>query len=330
MRLYFSVLFFKVIAIVCHIDNIIILSARLVFSSLLKEVMMNIRYPYRAGTFYESASNPCRLEADRLLDSVDLPQDLPSKLYGGLVPHAGWMYSGHIAATTIAALAQSEDKIESIVLLGADHVGQARQAEVYDSGTWRTPLGDVLVDSEIASALIETSELFSANPGAHEREHSLEVQIPLLQAVLPNVRIVPIAVPPTDRATDIGRHIGHTLMERFPNVPIIGSTDLTHHGGHFPTPGGHGEVGVQWSRDNDKRMLDLIEAMNGESIVAEANLRANACGAGSIAATVSACRVLGGAKGLILEYSNSYDVIHRMYPDDPDDTTVGYASVVFA
>ena len=291
---------------------------------------MNIRYPFRAGTFYESESAPCRFEAERLIDSVILPQDLPSKLYGGLVPHAGWMYSGPVAATTIAALGQSAEKIESIILLGADHVGKAQYAEVYDSGTWRTPLGDVLIDSEIASALIETNELFSANPAAHEREHSLEVQIPLIQTVLPNVRIVPISVAPTDKAVDIGRHIGHTLAEHFPNVPIIGSTDLTHHGGHFPTPGGHGQIGVQWSRDNDKRMLDLIEAMNEESIIAEANLRANACGAGPIAATVSACRILGASKGLILEYTNSYEVIHRMYPDDPDDTTVGYASVVFS
>ena len=261
---------------------------------------------------------------------MDIPQDLPLKLFGGLVPHAGWMYSGGVAATTIAALAQSEEKIESIILLGADHVGMARQAEVYDSGTWRTPLGDALIDSEITSALIETSELFSANPAAHEREHSLEVQIPLIQAVLPNARMVPISVPPTDQAPAIGRHIGHTLAEHFPSVPVIGSTDLTHHGGHFPTPGGHGRVGVQWSRDNDKRMLDMIEAMDDESIIAEANLRSNACGAGPIAATIAACRVLGAAKGLILDYTNSYDVIHRMYPDDPDDTTVGYASVVFA
>ena len=80
---------------------------------------------------------------------------------------------------------------------------------------------------------------------------------------------------------------------------------------------------------NDRRMLDLIEALAAEKIIPEAELHGNACGAGAIAATVAACRQLGAKMGFTVEYTNSYKVIHEVYPSDRDDTTVGYASVVF-
>jgi len=156
------------------------------------------------------------------------------------------------------------------------------------------------------------------------------VQVPLLQVLAPEVKIVPIAVPPIDLAVEIGRTVAEAIGERAQEVCIVGSTDLSHHGGHFPAPGGRGEVGEKWTRANDRRMLDLIEAMNAEAIVPEAHERMNACGAGAIAAAVAACKGLGAKKGICLEYTNSYTVVHQKYPYELDDTTVGYASVVFA
>jgi MEMO1 family protein len=290
---------------------------------------MNIRLPMYAGAFYESSASSCRHHVDRLLEAADLPSGLPLKLHGGLVPHAGWTYSGAVAARTFKALAQA-GPMETVVLFGADHRGAAARGEVFDSGLWRTPLGEVRVDEELASAVLAASPELRANPRAHAQEHSIEVQLPLLQAVAPAAKIVPIAVPPTPAAVEIGQAVGATLARQFPAARVVGSTDLTHHGGHFGSPGGVGAQGERWTRQNDRRMLERVEAMDAAGVLAEAEERGNACGAGAIAAAIAACKAMGATRGIVLRYTNSYEVIHAQYPDDLDDTTVGYASVVFA
>jgi len=157
------------------------------------------------------------------------------------------------------------------------------------------------------------------------------VQVPLIRGLQPEAKIVPVTVPPGALAVRIGQVIGEVLARGGRrDVVVVGSTDLTHHGGHFPAPGGHGEQGERWSRLNDRRMLDLIESMSADRIVPEALQRQNACGAGAVAAAVSACKHLGATRGLCLEYTNSYEIAHQLHPDSADDTTVGYASVVFA
>jgi AmmeMemoRadiSam system protein B len=292
---------------------------------------MNIRQPARAGQFYEGSRASCQLHAAKLIEAAEPPADLPSPLYGGIVPHAGWAFSGSLAALTLKAL-HKDAPLQRVVIFGAEHgPASLRHGEVFDAGVWRTPLGDVPIDEELAAALLASSDVLRSSPQAHELEHSIEVQVPLLQVLWPDVRIVPIAVPPTEAAIKVGMMVGATLREGFsPGVRVIGSTDLTHHGGHFPAPGGRGEQGVEWTRRNDRRMIDLMEAMAAEAVVPEATRRANACGAGAIAATLAACEALGAARGICLGYTNSYEVIRRIYPSERDDTTVGYASVVFA
>lgn len=289
---------------------------------------MNVRHPVCAGSFYEADASGCREHAQKLLDSVRLPDDLPATVYGGIVPHAGWVYSGLLAATTVKALLGHADAA-TVVLFGADHTGAARKGEVYESGAWQSPLGDAPIDEEVASAVLASDNAFRANTAAHAREHSLEVLVPLLQAACPPVKIVPIAVPPTPLAAAIGQAVGRTLAGRFPHARVIGSTDLTHHAGHFPAPGGRGETGVKWTQRNDRRMLDLLEAMAGDQIVAEAAAHSNACGAGAAAAATAACREMGARQGRVLAYDHSYRIVHQKYPYELDDTTVGYASVVF-
>jgi MEMO1 family protein len=290
---------------------------------------MNIRPPVRAGTFYDADPAACRRHVDKLAASAPLPPNLPPTLYGGIVPHAGWIYSGTLAALTIKALL-ADQAAPTLVLFGADHTGSARKGEVYESGIWQTPLGDVQIDQELASAILSAGDGLRSNPAAHAYEHSLEVQVPLIRFLGPAVRIVPIAVPPTPLAVTIGQAVGRVLATRFPKVRVVGSTDLTHHAGHFPAPGGRGIAGVEWTERNDQRMLHLLEAMDAPGVIAEALAHENACGAGAAAATVAACKELGAGKGVCLGYTNSYRVVHRMDPHDPDDTTVGYASVVFA
>jgi AmmeMemoRadiSam system protein B len=289
---------------------------------------MTVRSPLYAGSFYDGSPAGCRRHVAALLAGAELPADLPAVLYGGIVPHAGWAYSGRVAATTFKALAAA-GPVETFVLFGADHVGVVGQGEVYDRGAWQTPLGDLAVDEPLAAAILAASPALRANPQAHQQEHSLEVQLPLIQALCPQARIVPIAVPPTDLAVEIGRAVGRALSGRS-GVRVVGSSDLTHHGGHFPAPGGRGATGEKWTAANDRRMIGLMEALAAEKVAAEAEARGNACGAGAIAATIAVCHQLGASRGICLEYTNSYRVVHAADPANPDDTTVGYASVVFA
>jgi len=297
---------------------------------------MTPRESYSAGGFYDESPASCRAAADELLASASVPADLPALLYGGLVPHAGWVYSGRLAAMTFKALCASAP-VDTFVLLGADHLGAAAVGEVYPAGAWATPLGEVAVDEDLAGALIASADCLRANPSAHDyhpavrgAEHSIEVQVPLVKALAPQAKIVPIAIPPAPIAVDIGRAIGRVLAQTPGRTVVVGSTDLTHHGGHFGSPGGRGVIGEQWSRNNDKRMLDLIEAMDDARTIDEAAAHKNACGAGAITAAIAACTVLGATRGICLDYTNSYEVIRETYPEHPDDTTVGYASVVFA
>ena len=290
---------------------------------------MTTRQPFRAGSFYEADEPSCRRHARGLLDAAGPPEDAPSPACGGLVPHAGWTYSGRLAAMTLRVLTAAGPP-GTLVLFGADHWGTAHRGEVYDTGAWATPLGEIAIDEALSAALIAASDRLRANPDAHEREHSIEVQLPLVQLAAPGAKIVPIAVPPTPDAVSIGRTVGETLARDYPDARVLGSTDLTHHGGSFGYIGGSGEQGEQWTRDNDRRMLDRIEAMDASAVIVEAQAHHNACGAGAAAAAIAACKAMGAARGTCLEYTNSYVITHERSPNHPDDTTVGYASVVFA
>ncbi len=291
---------------------------------------MNIRLPVAAGSFYESSPSSCERHALALVESARIDLELPATLYGGVVPHAGWTYSGELAAMTLNSLAQARP-LERLVLLGADHTGSARMGEVFDSGVWRTPLGEVHVDQELAAALVSADQSLRANPSAHRQEHSLEVMLPLLQVVSPGARIVAVAVPPTELAVQVGRAVGSVLRDKFPQAVVVASSDLTHYGGgRFAAPGGRGEAGEKWAARNDERILDRIAQMDAPGVIREASQNENACGAGAIAAAIEACSAMGAKRGILLKYTNSYRVSHALYPSETDDTTVGYASVVFA
>jgi hypothetical protein len=280
--------------------------------------------------FYESSPASCRRHVEELLQEAHVPDELPPRLYGGVVPHAGWVYSGGLAALTLKSLISAGAR-KTIVLFGADHTGAVRMGEVYAAGAWRTPLGEARVDEDLAQIVLAFGKsCCRENPDAHENEHSIEVQVPFIQVLAPETMILPIAVPPSPMAIEIGQAVAQAVRDQADEVAIVASTDLSHHGGHFPAPGGRGQVGEQWTRRNDRRIIDLAEAMDANSVIPETCKHMNACGAGAMTAAIAACRVLGAQKGICLEYTNSYVITHKRYPHELDDTTVGYASIVFA
>jgi len=285
----------------------------------------HIRRAVVAGRFYEGSPGALERSAHRCINNYTPPDDL-GELTGGIVPHAGWVFSGATAAKVFCALAQKAQP-DVYVLLGAMHSISAGGAAVYPDGAWETPLGQAAVDAALASAIAEESGgLISISASAHDHEHSIEVQVPLIQVLSPQAAIVPVAVPPGDDAVAVGEVIAGAAARYDGKVVLIASSDLTHYGmGYGMADRGPWATAALWMRENDMRIVRLVENLQAEDICPEAYTQRNACGAGAMAAATSAARKLGATRGRILEYTTSADVMG----ETDADRAVGYVGMVF-
>jgi len=263
-----------------------------------------------------------------------IPEDLdvsalPERIVGGIVPHAGWVFSGRVAATVFAAAA-ARARPDTVVLFGATHRRMPETAAIFAEGIWETPLGAVEVDSRLAQRILANTSLIRDDPYAHESEHSIEVQVPFVQHLFPDAKILPIMVEPAAEAVEVGRIVARTAEGCDAEVIFVGSTDLTHYGPRYGfAPNGVGESALRWAKEvNDKRMIEIILEMNAEAVVGEAAEHLNACGAGAVAATISACGQLGAERGHLLAHVSSYEVSMALWGQSGSDA-VGYAGIVF-
>jgi hypothetical protein len=285
--------------------------------------MSNLTREPVAEAFYRG---DCSKQVDQFLEGFEPPGE-PAKPVAGVVPHAGWVFSGGVAAKVFASLRAVSP--EAFVLFGSVHRSGARTGAVYDTGEWSTPLGAVRVDTELATHLIERSEgLLIRDPGSHAGEHSIEVQLPMIKHLFPDAGIVPVAVTPCSAAAAVGKAVGAALMTWQTPVAVVGSSDLTHYGRNYDfAPWGTGAAARREMEANDRRVIDKMLALKADEIVAETEERSNACGGGAIAATLAAARALGADKAALIEYTTSHDVTGDSAKSF--DTAVGYAGAVF-
>jgi AmmeMemoRadiSam system protein B len=280
-----------------------------------------IRQPY-ARHFYPG---DCRAQIELFLANFRMPVK-PEAPVGGLVPHAGWVFSGAVAAKVFKCI--SEKTVPAtFILLGAVHSWKPRGNAIYSSGLWTTPLGDVKIDEEVSEALLKglAGDIIE-DPGAHEGEHSLEVQVPFIKYLCPDAKIVPIAIPPDENAHITGRKIGEVVTSIGKKIAVVGTTDLTHYGDAYGfTPYGYGEEAKKRMQESDARIIDLALRMKSIEIRKEVQKSHNACGSGALAATVAAAKAMGAERGYLLEYTTSHDVM----PEREFEMAVGYAGIVF-
>lgn len=288
------------------------------------------RAPVMAGRFYQADPAACRRDAERLCaEPVVLPADLPDILHAAVVPHAGWVCSGRIAALALRVL-QQRTVAKTLLITGSVHTMDLRSPALDQATQWDTPLGSVPVDTDLRQALTAL-DAFDVNDPAHRFEHSVEVQLPFVQALWgASVRIVPCMIPPDGRAAQWGEQLGSLLADWPLPVAIVCSVDLTHYGPNYHfTPAGLGEEGCRWAhQENDKRLLTMMQKLEASQVVEETRSHHNSCGGGAIAATLAACRTLGASRGWILEHSDSARELLRLGHHDRDNS-VGYAGVVF-
>jgi AmmeMemoRadiSam system protein B len=291
---------------------------------------MQARKPIVAGQFYPARRDACVEEIKECLEAATPSEPLPDTIVAGIVPHAGWMFSGSPAAMVFSAIKQQHEKVHTFVIFGAAHGYYGQSPAVYEAGSWITPLGEVAIDEELADSILD-STIAIKDSMAHRTEHSIEVQVPFIQYLFEDALILPILVPPTEQAVGLGTVIGKILSENEnKKIVCIGSTDLTHYGPRYGfTPMGSGAKAIQWASDvNDREFIDLALKLEPQKMLASAAENYNACGGGAAAATVAVAKKLGRTKGVLLAHTNSNEVMLQKMGTTSTDS-VGYAAIVF-
>jgi len=280
---------------------------------------MKIRRPTQAGAFYEGDAKALKTQIETcFLQELGLKKQPyvktggPRRIVGLICPHAGYMFSGAVAAKAYYELAQ-DGKPDTVVILGPNHTGYGSALSLMNEGVWRTPLGDVEVDGATANRIVQETRLVDVDDSAHRFEHSIEVQLPFLQYLYGSkFKFVPICFQIQDlsSALEVGNALVKILANK--NAVVIASSDMT----HYETQGN--------ATAKDKAALKAVEAMDEKkfySIIETRNV--TACGYGPIAAVIAVAKGLGAKEAKLLCYKSSGDVTGDY------SSVVGYAAVSF-
>jgi AmmeMemoRadiSam system protein B len=283
---------------------------------------MDVRRADFAGSWYPGNESDCKREIEAFLEQpIPCPNAEEGRM-GGIVPHAGWYYSGNIACNVIQCL-KNDSTPDTIVIFGR-HLHSGSKNYIMSKGSWATPLGDLEIDHELADGLISEFPFIVETPAYYEQDNTIEVQLPFIKYFFPNTRILPVGTPPALPSLKIGRQVAEISKSLGRKILILGSTDLTHYGYNYGhTPKGVGQEALDWVKnENDKRVVDLMMVMDAEGVIEESSKNHNACCSGAVAAAISAAKSLGAKEGKKLIYSTSYDI-------RPDDSFVGYVGLLF-
>jgi AmmeMemoRadiSam system protein B len=285
--------------------------------------MTSLRRPAVAGSFYPAGEAELRSAIDASYLHPLGPGRLPR---GGVVakglkvcvcPHAGYVYSGPVAAHSYLDISELA-KPDLVVVVGPNHYGLGSGVATYGRGQWETPLGAVSIDEEASKKIVELTGIVDYDTEAHRREHSIEVQLPFLQSLYGgSFGFLPISLALQDKRTarELGKGLAALLEDAAEGgmaAVLIASSDLTHY-----------EPAAQ-AKEKDTVLLKHVERLDLDAFYTTLERRnITACGYGAIASIMEACRLLGHTKGRINKYATSGDVT------GDNDAVVGYPSVSF-
>ena len=270
-----------------------------------------VREAVVAGTFYPDEPKTLAAEIREYLKNAKI-EEIDGEIVGIISPHAGYIYSGHVAAYGMKAV--SKRSYDTVVVIGPSHRTYFEGAALMDTGKYRTPLGVVDIDEDLARAIMEESKLVFPNAGIHGPEHSLEVQVPFLQTVLTGFKLVPIVMGSQEgnMCESLSRAVYEAIRRVGKHVLIVGSTDLSHYHSYNE------------AMKLDKVVTDRLERFDIRGMMEDFNGEiCEACGKGPIIVTMLLSRMLGAEKSKVLKYANSGDV------SGDRRNVVGYTSAVF-
>ena len=272
--------------------------------------MKEIREPAVAGAFYPDKPEVLSRDVKKYLENSKR-EKIEGDIVALISPHAGYMYSGQVAAYAYKLV--EGRAFDSVVVVAPSHRVIFKGASLYDRGGYRTPLGVVPIDTELSKKMMERRKEIQFLPEAHFQEHSLEVQIPFLQVVLKTFNLIPIVMEPYwnwETCQSVASAIAETVKGK--RVLLVASTDLS----HFYTY----NIAVEL----DKIFLNHIERFDVEGLNRDLkNNRTEACGGGPVITIMLAAKMLGANHGKVLKYANSGDVTGDR------SRVVGYAAAVF-
>ena len=275
-----------------------------------------VREPAVSGIFYPKGNNELNENIESLFKDLNFgpgmlpPSSSSERIYGMVCPHAGYMYSGAVAANGYYHLSSS--RFESAIILGPNHYGLGSDVAIMGKGSWKTPLGQIDIDTELAQDIHQNCTLVSYDELAHSRDHCIEVQLPFLQYIKHQFKIVPIILinQGKNMSMKLGNGIYKSIKKR--NLVSIASSDLTH---YEPNSQAH---------EKDNLLISAILSLDIEkfySILLSFNV--TACGYGAIATVMEISKRMGAKKGKLLKYATSGDVV------GDNKSVVGYSSILF-
>ncbi|MBN1161513.1 MAG: AmmeMemoRadiSam system protein B [Dehalococcoidales bacterium] len=264
------------------------------------------RYPSAAGYFYPASPAEIKSMMARFIDK-DAPKE---EVVGLLMPHAGYQYSGAVAGATLSRIKFKD----TFIIIGPTHSGLGKPFSVMPEGTWETPLGEVEVDAELAGKIISLSKYAEADYRAHEDEHAIEVQVPFLQYIKPDVRIVPIILAGVSDNVykEIGHAIARAIKELKREAVILASGDMTHHEPH------------ETAKRKDMAAVEAMLELDEDELTRRYNgMHITMCAHGPVVTLMAAAKELGVAGAELIKYQTSGETTGDY------DAVVGYAGVIF-
>ena len=273
-----------------------------------------VRSPAVAGSFYPDSPKVLSAQVGKFIDDAEL-KETDGELIGLIAPHAGYVYSGHVAGHAYKQL--PGQSFDTVVLLGLSHRYRIDGAAIYARGAFRTPLGDIQVDEDLAAEIMRLNSDLLDLPAAHANEHSLEVQLPFLHHLLSDFRIIPILLQDDspENVIPLSQAVAEAMSNR--SCLLIGSTDLC----HYPT--------YETARKSDQVVIEAVEHFDPDylhermdeymQIHPTKNFHCMMCSTGAIYTTMRAAKALGGNRLEVLKAANSGDV-----PIGGRDQVVGY------
>lgn len=284
---------------------------------------MALRKATFAGSWYPASASECRQAIkDFLSQDTAQPDQGDHTFVGGIVPHAGWYYSGGIACRVIEHLARGTPP--DVILIFGMHLHAGSPWYIMRQGAWETPLGPVKIDQDLADTLIKAFPFTVETRAPFAQDNTIELQLPFIKHFFDQAAFVPIGVPAHSGIFGIAPKVAAFARQHDLRIKVLGSTDLTHYGVNYGyTPRGVGSGAVTWVRDqNDRRIIETMLAMDHDGVIKEAADSQNACCAGAAAAAIATAKQLGAGPARMIEYATSYD-------KSPGDSFVGYVGILF-
>jgi MEMO1 family protein len=284
----------------------------------------SVRRAVFAGSWYPARASECEREIKAFIEPGHIPPSRIPTPVGGVVPHAGWFFSGRIACNVIHCLTQAGPTVPDVIVLFGMHLRRGAANVMMPTGGWDTPFGVIPVQEELAAAVARQFPFRQETPASFTQDNTIELQLPFIKYFFPEAAIVAMGVPPARESLAIGSAVVDAARQLGLSLKVIGSTDLTHYGVNYGLVShGTGPEAVAWVRqENDRRVIEAMLSLDPERVIEEGLKNQNACCPGAAATAIQAGRRLGATAAESITYATSYD-------RSPGDSFVGYVGIVF-